>query len=150
MSTLLHSVTTLVSLSENHYGCLSGLKLIEDTKRALYGHMYVGMLSRDLSNTFDCLWRLLLCELNASGFSRDACAITRSYLPDSKVHGANIGLIWGRQDPGGPMLVPWTLLSGYITVCNGLRYLQRGTTGYLRLKAVHKDPFWDQWCVTYF
>ena len=22
--------------------------------------------------------------------------------PDSKVHGANMGPIWGRQDPGGP------------------------------------------------
>ena len=22
--------------------------------------------------------------------------------PDSKVHGANVGPIWGRQDPGGP------------------------------------------------
>ena len=22
--------------------------------------------------------------------------------PDSKVHGANMGHIWGRQDPGGP------------------------------------------------
>ena len=31
---------------------------------------------------------------------------------DSKVHGANMGPIWGRQDPGGPMLAPWTLLSG--------------------------------------
>ena len=30
---------------------------------------------------------------------------------DSKVHGANMGPIWGRQDPGGPMLSPWTLLS---------------------------------------
>ena len=33
---------------------------------------------------------------------------------DSKVHGANIGPIWGRQDPGGPHVVPikfaiWTL-----------------------------------------
>ena len=37
-------------------------------------------------------------------------------IPDSKVHGANMGPIWGRQDPGGPhvgpMLAPWTLLSG--------------------------------------
>ena len=33
--------------------------------------------------------------------------------PDSKVHGTNMGLIWGRQDPGGPMLAPWILLSGY-------------------------------------
>ena len=23
-------------------------------------------------------------------------------FPDSKVHGANMGHIWGRQDPGGP------------------------------------------------
>ena len=62
-----------------------------------------------------------------------------STIPDSKVHGANMGPIWGRQDPGGPhagpmnfakvhgatwgpsgadrtqvgpMLAPWTLLSG--------------------------------------
>ena len=26
--------------------------------------------------------------------------------PDSKVRGANIGLIWGRQDPGGPNVGP--------------------------------------------
>ena len=25
-----------------------------------------------------------------------------SAIPDSKVHGANMGPIWGRQDPGGP------------------------------------------------
>ena len=24
------------------------------------------------------------------------------YIPDSQVHGANMGPIWGRQDPGGP------------------------------------------------
>ena len=32
--------------------------------------------------------------------------------PDSKVHGANMGPIWGRQDPGGPRLALLTLLSG--------------------------------------
>ena len=26
--------------------------------------------------------------------------------PDSKVHGANMGPIWGRQDPGGPRVCP--------------------------------------------
>ena len=26
--------------------------------------------------------------------------------PDSKVHGANTGSIWGRQDPGGPYVDP--------------------------------------------
>ena len=35
--------------------------------------------------------------------------------PDSKVHGANMGPIWGRQDPAGPHVGPmnfaiWALL----------------------------------------
>ena len=42
-------------------------------------------------------------------------------LPDSKVHGANMGPIWGRHDPGGPhvgpMLAPCTLLSGLNQEC---------------------------------
>ena len=29
--------------------------------------------------------------------------------PDSKVHGANMGPIWGRQDPGGPHVGPVNL-----------------------------------------
>ena len=28
------------------------------------------------------------------------------YVPDSKVHEANMGPIWGRQDPGGPHVGP--------------------------------------------
>ena len=31
-------------------------------------------------------------------------------IPDSKVHGANMGPIWGRQDPGGPHVVPMNLV----------------------------------------
>ena len=27
-------------------------------------------------------------------------------IPDSKVHGVNMGPIWGRQDPGGPHVGP--------------------------------------------
>ena len=29
--------------------------------------------------------------------------------PDNKVHGANMGLIWGRQDPGGRHVGPLNL-----------------------------------------
>ena len=36
----------------------------------------------------------------------DGCIKT----PDSKVDGANMGPTWGRQDPGGPMLAPSTLV----------------------------------------
>ena len=30
----------------------------------------------------------------------------KSNSPDSMVHGANMGPIWGRQDPGGPHVGP--------------------------------------------
>ena len=38
--------------------------------------------------------------------------------PDSKVHGANMGSIWGRQDPGGPHAGPvnfsiWELILSF-------------------------------------
>ena len=36
--------------------------------------------------------------------------------PDSKVHGAYMGPIRGRQDPGGPRVGTGTLLSGFIQV----------------------------------
>ena len=31
-------------------------------------------------------------------------------LPDSKIHGVNMGPIWGRQDPGGPHVGPMDLV----------------------------------------
>ena len=34
--------------------------------------------------------------------------------PDSKIHGANMGPIWVLSAPDGPMLAPWTLLSGSV------------------------------------
>ena len=34
-----------------------------------------------------------------------SCTCCYGY-PDSKVHGANMGFIWGRQDPGGPLVGP--------------------------------------------
>ena len=39
--------------------------------------------------------------------------------PDSKVHRANMGSIWGRQDPGGPHVGPmniaiWAVLLAWV------------------------------------
>ena len=34
------------------------------------------------------------------------------HYPDSKVHGANMGPIWGRQDPGGPHVGPMDFAIG--------------------------------------
>ena len=41
-------------------------------------------------------------------------------IPDSKVHGDNMGPIWGRQDPGGPHVGPmnlaiWDILWGLVS-----------------------------------
>ena len=51
----------------------------------------------------------------------------QSRPPDSKVHGANMGLIWGRQDPDGPHVDPmnfaiWDLVESHRAVA----YLSRG------------------------
>ena len=41
-------------------------------------------------------------------------------IPDSKVHGANMGPIWGRQDPGGPHVGPMNFAIFAITsIVNG-------------------------------
>ena len=40
----------------------------------------------------------------------------RECMPDSKVHGSNMGPIWVLSAPDGPMLASWTLLSEVLTV----------------------------------
>ena len=40
------------------------------------------------------------------------CPYTNNNTPDSKVHGGNMGPTWVLSVPDGPMLAPWTLLSG--------------------------------------
>ena len=39
----------------------------------------------------------------------EACSWGIDEYPDSKVHGASMGPIWGRQDPGGPHVGPMNL-----------------------------------------
>ena len=47
---------------------------------------------------------LFMKMLNVQSTSQPAIGIFHfsELFPDSKVHGANMGPIWGRQDPGGP------------------------------------------------
>ena len=53
-----------------------------------------------------------LCRLSHRRWPQFCCAvfccdnIISLDCPDSKVHGANMGPIWGRKDPGGPHVVP--------------------------------------------
>ena len=39
-------------------------------------------------------------------------------LPDSKIHGANMGPSWGRQDPGGPHVGPMKLAIWAVLLMN--------------------------------
>ena len=57
-------------------------------------HNFIVLISLPLSLIL-CLILLLTCS-----------------NPDSNAHGAHMGPIWGRQTQVGPMLAPWTLLSG--------------------------------------
>ena len=50
----------------------------------------------------------------------------KQIFPDSKVHGANMGTIWGRQGPGGPHIGPmdfaiWVLNAYEITLLAELK-----------------------------
>ena len=48
-------------------------------------------------------------EYHASKITRYLLGKGRRTYPDSKVHGANMRPIWGRQDPGGPHVGPMNL-----------------------------------------
>ena len=65
--------------------------------------------------------------------------------PDNKIHGANMGPTWGRQDPGGPHVGPMNLViwgcsgdatcnSGHVIVLLILEYPHGTEVGFLILK----------------
>ena len=49
------------------------------------------------------------CEVNRDPAVSTARIPKRATAPDSKVHGTNVGPIWGRHDPGGPHVGPMNL-----------------------------------------
>ena len=71
--------------------------------------------------------------MRSFGVFYDACP---NNLPNSKVHGANMGPTWVLSAQIGPMLAPWTLLSGLLktpwcsTSCLGVIWL------------VLRGPYW--------
>ena len=53
---------------------------------------------------------ILVMTIQMHGYTRQKYLLNLHYFfkmfPDNKVHGANMGPIWGRQDPGGPHVGP--------------------------------------------
>ena len=66
--------------------------------------------SPKLETSLDCfIWNIEICLLVILGnipFGISSQNINGWNFPDSKVHGANMGPIWGRHDPGGPHVGP--------------------------------------------
>ena len=56
--------------------------------------------------------------------ARLACVLNTQNTPDSKVHGANMGPTWGRQDPGGPHELCY-LGRGDVRIRNGIWFCRQ-------------------------
>ena len=65
-----------------------------------------------------CIPPVTLAELCTSLYST---SFLFNVYPDSKVHGANMGPTWDRQDPGGPHVGPmnlaiWVYVQYFLTI----------------------------------
>ena len=87
-----------------------------------------------------CNWyrTVVISRYRRTLFSLEINRNLSNTVPDSKVHGANMRTIWGRQDPGGPHVGPMNLAIW-------------GPTG-IRAWLIHSvespsmvDPQWDIW-----
>ena len=83
-------------------------------------------------------------------------------ISDSKVHGANMGAIWGRQDPGGPHVGPmnldiWDVIYGAADIVpncylkeedmSKITLLHYVAWGYLQ--HIYLAPVWWELCEKY-
>ena len=72
---------------------------------SLYWISPKGSLSQ-VGSVFSLLMLICLNKLGHHLSKKHQGIILSMAYPDSKVHGANMGPIWGRQDPGGPHVGP--------------------------------------------
>ena len=71
-------------------------------------------------------WGVVLidhCKPN-DNYSWSTGTISQGASPDSKVHGANMGPIWGRQDPGGHHVGPMNFAIWEVTIW--LKFIDTG------------------------
>ena len=80
-----------------------------------YMHSAYGKITNLPDSDFHVCWRVGLLIMTETGRRTSYDAIL-FMVPESKFHGANMRPIWVRQDPVGPMLAPWTLLSGILNI----------------------------------
>ena len=63
-------------------------------------------------SVFFATWCMIIyniCVIYINIYMIALCVTGQPNYPNNKVHGANMGLIWGQQDPGGPHVGPMNL-----------------------------------------
>ena len=71
-------------------------------------------------------------------------------VPDSKVHGANMGPIWGRQDPAGPNVDPMNLAVWGVLLCviaNPYPNINYGLTLTENIDCIDRIRIWVNKCL---
>ena len=91
----------LITLWQGHDFCITGTLCGKSTGYWwMVDSLYKGQSVSNALYGLDCTRVLGLKQSQVNVF------VVAIGFPDSKVHGANMGLVWGRQDPGGPHVGP--------------------------------------------
>ena len=119
------------------YYLMCSCRVSLDWLRKIYDHPRSSCLRLDFSdNTAACshsnwpgcfITFLISCTSSAfvNNIISELMIIPVTISPDSKFHGANMGPIWGRQDPGGPHVGPMNFVI-WEGMCVSLRVLVLG------------------------
>ena len=99
------------------------------------------------SNELICLpseideYFLEYCSLSAHRvvLSHQIAVVLRTNIPDSKVHGVNMGPLWGRQDPCGPHVSPMNF--AIWVVPNPKSYRKWFRLGNVKVTLLNFTPF---------
>ena len=72
------------------------------------------------------VWLITLCASQDVLRPETPCSCLHNHL-DNKAHGTNLGPVWGRQDPGGPLVgsMSFAVWTGITTLCYCKKYSHR-------------------------
>ena len=86
--------------------------------------MVLLQLLRDYFRFLRVLFACLIMFPLFLAWQRQCQCVWKGVYPDNKVHGANMGPIWGRQDPGGPYFGPMNFAI-WVVMCESAPRLTR-------------------------
>ena len=85
-------------------------------------HLYISFRA-SITKMTPCYW------YNDSHYNLRQCANPLTWythaVPDSRVHGTNVGPTWGRQDPGGPHVGPMNYAIWGSVVWGGKKFMNK-------------------------